>query len=77
MNEWTVIMLLEGGGGADVTLYSAHVKGETIEQAIWAAWEPLKEEAPAVIDMLVQDGHNVDMGGERARIMRVILNLES
>ena len=73
--DWTVIMLLEGGGGADVTLYSAHVSGQTVAEAVWAAGTPLAEEDPVVVDLIVQEGHNVDVGGTSASRLRTLLNL--
>lgn len=73
MNFWTVIMLLEGGKGADVTLFIAVVTAQTMEEAALAAWDQVAGDEPAVVDLIVQEGRHPDVGG-RGGALRAMLN---
>lgn len=78
MQEWTVIMMLEGSGDARCTLAIAYVKAESLEEAVLEAWEPfamLDDPQPACVGLIVQKGENRDMAEQMSSWLRAMLNV--
>jgi len=59
---WTVVMLLEGAGDAQVVLYQAHVTAPSPEEAAHQAFHSLASDdpEPMVVDVLVFSGYVED-----------------
>ena len=78
MEEWTVIMMLEGGGAdANVTLAIGHVVAQSLEEAVLEAWEPFAksyDDTPTCVGLIVQRGKNVDVAGQASSWLRTMLN---